>query len=81
MDTRPNTVGDITFYITWSMVSLTTGNITADEIQSTIEVPVVRSGSLNTVSVQQTEGSLDIRVMSITFVHKQLSFEPKNIHL
>ena len=50
-DSRPNIVKDLRFYITWSLVEFTTSNITAIETQKVVEVPVVRRGSLRSVSI------------------------------
>ena len=51
-DSRPNVVKDLTFYITWSLVEFTVSNVSATETQKFVEVPVIRKGSLRSVSVQ-----------------------------
>jgi len=48
-DSKPNTVDNVMFNIAWSYVSLSTNNITAEEMAGTIEVPVRRTGSLQEV--------------------------------
>lgn len=49
MDSRPNTLYDIEFHITWSYVTLGLQTVNVTEEHGVIEVPVHRAGSLSQV--------------------------------
>ena len=53
MDSKPNELHDLIFHITWSSVEFGVSNVSAEEKQKVIEIPVIRTGSLNTVSIAE----------------------------